>query len=138
MINIQKKNSQDSFTNELVLVQEIKETNLFIKHLLNILLFLGSFSFLIVGLNSYFQIQLLGLFYSSQIVFFPQGIIMSFYGLCGLLISVNQTRLILIKAGEGYNEFNKEKGFMKLYRKGTSGKNSDINITYSLNDILCS
>lgn len=61
---------------------------------------------------------------------------MCFYGTCGIIVSINQIRIMLMKIGEGYNEFNKEKGIMQIYRKGLIGKDSDINIIYPLNDIV--
>ncbi|KAI3666167.1 hypothetical protein L1987_88426 [Smallanthus sonchifolius] len=47
----------------------------------------GSLGFLLVGTSSYLGRNLISLFPSQQIVFFPQGIVMSFYGIAGLFIS---------------------------------------------------
>ncbi|KAK8964696.1 Photosystem I assembly protein Ycf4 [Platanthera guangdongensis] len=44
------------------------------------LLFLGSLGFLVVGISRYLGRNLLSIFLSQQILFFPQGIVMSFYG----------------------------------------------------------
>lgn len=41
-----------------------------------------------------------------------------------------------MNTGEGYNEFNKKTGELKIFRKGTNGEKSNINITYPINDIL--
>ncbi|MBJ6911718.1 hypothetical protein JG661_20855, partial [Vibrio cholerae] len=51
------------------------------------ILFLGSLGFLLVGTSSYLGRNLISLFPSQQIIFFPQGIVMSFYGIAGLFIS---------------------------------------------------
>lgn len=61
---------------------------------------------------------------------------MCFYGTCGVIVGINQIRIILSKIGEGFNEFNKEKGIMQIYRKGPMGENSDVNIIYPLTDIV--
>ncbi|KAM0931954.1 Photosystem I assembly protein Ycf4 [Dioscorea sansibarensis] len=45
------------------------------------ILFLGSLGFLVVGTSSYLGRNLISVFPSQQIIFFPQGIVMSFYGL---------------------------------------------------------
>jgi hypothetical protein len=60
---------------------------------------------------------------------------MTLYGIVGTLISINQYIVLLSNIGEGFNEFNKEKGTMTIFRKGRPGKNEDINIVYPLNDI---
>jgi len=122
------------FKSDTILKNEIFETDVKIKYIFNILLLLGSMSFLIVGLSSYFKHNLLSYLNAEQIIFFPQGLTMCFYGLCGIIISINQFRIILLKIGEGYNEFNKENGTVKIYRKGL--QNSEINITYLLTDIV--
>jgi len=61
---------------------------------------------------------------------------MCFYGTCAIIVSINQIRILLNNVGEGYNEFDKDKGLMKIYRKGFKGKDSDVNIVYSLMDIV--
>lgn len=43
---------------------------------------------------------------------------MCFYGLIGVILSINQFLILYLKIGEGYNEFNKETGMMTIYRKG--------------------
>jgi hypothetical protein len=54
----------------------------------------------------------------------------------GLILSINQLYILYSRIGEGFNEFNKVNGLMKIFRKGFYGKNSDINIVYPLSDIL--
>lgn len=63
---------------------------------------------------------------------------MFFYGSIGLIISTSQFLILYWKVGEGYNEFNKEKGTVKIYRKGYPGKNSssEVELTYEIKDIL--
>lgn len=114
----------------------ILETDKLIKYILNLIILMGSLGFLIVGISSYIKYNLLIFLKADQIIFFPQGLTMCFYGFFGTIISINQTKILLTNVGEGYNEFDKKKDIMKIYRKGLNGKNSDINITYSLKDIL--
>ena len=114
----------------------IRETDKFLKFLLNGIIFTGALCFLIVGLSSYFKYDLIIFLKSENIIFFPQGLTMCFYGLCGTIISINQIIILGKGVGEGYNEFNKSKEIMKIFRKGINGKKSDINIIYSLKEIL--
>ncbi len=122
---------------EKIYIQKIEEGDKIVKYILNSAMFLGSLGFSIAGISSYTRINIIPFINSDTIIFFPQGITMCFYGILGLIISINQILITYYKVGEGYNEFDKEKGIMKIYRKGgLPWKNSDINITYALSDIV--
>lgn len=112
------------------------ENDKFVKWIFNASILLGGIGFLTVGVSSYIKNNLIPFLNADQIIFFPQGITMCFYGTCGIIVSINQIRIMLLKIGEGYNEFNKEKGIMQIYRKGIMGENSDVNIVYPLTDIV--
>jgi hypothetical protein len=43
--------------------------------------------------------------------------------------------MIILDVGSGYNEFNKIENLVKIVRKGFPGKNREILLTYSLNNI---
>ena len=60
---------------------------------------------------------------------------MCFYGFLGLLISLYQWLTIFWRVGEGYNEFNKEKKILKIFRFGFPGKNREINFIYSFDEV---
>lgn len=100
-----------------------------------ITILLASIGFLIVGISSYMGFNIIPFLKSDEIVFFPQGIVMCFYGICGTLLSVYQWLVIIWNVGEGYNKFDKKNQRMKLFRWGFPGKNREINITYGLNEI---
>lgn len=128
---------KDLISTEKLYVQKIEERDKLIKYILNSTMFLGSLGFSIAGFSSYMKTNILPFINSDNIVFFPQGITMCFYGILGLIISINQVLISYYKVGEGYNEFNKEKGTMRVYRKGGILWNkTDIDITYALKDIL--
>lgn len=118
---------------ELIYKEYIIESYKPIKYLLNCIIISGSLGFLSVGISSYLKYDIIPFLKADQIIFFPQGLTMCFYGFCGILVGMNQMRILILKIGEGYNEFNKEQGTMTIVRRGA---NSDINITYPLNDIL--
>lgn len=95
----------------------------------------GSLGFLFTGVTSYF-----GLTFSEQsstqaIPFFPQGLLMSFYGSLGILLSLYWWFLILWNVGGGFNEFNKKDGFIRIFRWGYPGKNRKIDLSYALKDV---
>lgn len=122
--------------NEYLLYEEIKETDKLIKYLLSFIMLLGATGFLLVGISSYLKYNIVPMLKSEEIIFFPQGITMCFYGTLGTIISILQIKTLSSNIGEGFNEFNKETGKLRVFRKGFKGKESDIDLSYSLNDIL--
>ena len=121
---------------ESLLREEIKEADNVIKYVLNTVMLLGSTGFLITGISSYIKMNIISFLDASQIIFFPQGITMCFYGTLGLIFSINQFLIAYLKVGEGFNEFNKVTGTVRIFRKGFLKKDSDVDITYPLKDIV--
>nr|YP_010346516.1 hypothetical chloroplast RF4 [Solanum cajanumense]UNZ90347.1 hypothetical chloroplast RF4 [Solanum cajanumense] len=81
------------------------------------ILFLGSLGFLLVGTSSYLGRNLLSFFPPQQIIFFPQGIVMSFYGIAGLFISSYLWCTISWNVGSGYDRFDSNKYHLFYYSK---------------------
>ena len=98
-------------------------------------LFIGGFGFLLAGLSSYLKINLLPLANPTELVFIPQGIIMIFYGTLSISLSAYTLLTIVWDIGSGYNEYNKSENLVKIVRRGFPGKNREILLTYSLNNI---
>lgn len=98
-------------------------------------IFFGSVGFLATGLSSYFNINFFYILNSKNIIFFPQGLIMCFYGFLGLIFSVYLWLTILWSVGGGFNEFNKSEGVVRIFRWGFPGKNRRILLEYNLNQI---
>ena len=98
-------------------------------------LFIGGFGFLLAGLSSYLKINLLPLANPTELVFIPQGIIMIFYGTLSISLSVYILLTVVWDIGSGYNEYNKSENLVKIVRRGFPGKNREILLTYSLNNI---
>jgi hypothetical protein len=97
----------------------------------------GSIGFLFTGITAYFATSTNGnAILNNQIVpFFPQGLLMSFYGSLGVLLSLYWWFLIYWNVGGGFNEFNKKDGFIRVFRWGYPGKNRKIDLSYSLKDV---
>ena len=96
---------------------------------------IGATGFLITGASSYFEHNLLFFLDASEIKFFPQGLVMSFYGVAGSLLATYLWLTINWEVGAGYNEFNKDEGIMRIFRYGFPGKNRRINLVTPLQDI---
>lgn len=99
------------------------------------ILFIGGLGFLLSGLSSYFNFNLLPFANPKELVFIPQGIIMAFYGSAALMISFYIFLTIIWDVGGGYNEFNKKEKLVRIIRKGFPGKNRNIFLVYPFNNI---
>ena len=100
-----------------------------------ITLSLGGLGFLLAGFSSYFNINFLPFTNTKELIFIPQGIVMTFYGSLALCLSVYISLTIFWDIGGGYNEYNKIENLVKIVRKGFPGKNREILLTYSLNSV---
>lgn len=121
------------------------------------IILMGSFGFLFTGISSYistttsslpvdsnvqniiqfpFLSSILQNFQSNgNINFFPQGLLMCFYGSLGFLLSIYWWCLIFWNVGGGFNEFNKKDNFIRIFRWGYPGKNRKIDLYYTLKDV---
>lgn len=99
------------------------------------ILLLGSLGFILVGISSYLGRNLISLFPPQQIIFFPQGIVMSFYGIAGLFISAYLWCTIALNVGSGYDFFDKKEGIVCIFRWGFPGKNRRICLRFLIKEI---
>ena len=95
----------------------------------------GGLAFFITGFASFLQKGLFLFNQSKTIAFFPQGLIMCFYGCLGLLFGFYLWCTIFWKVGDGFNEFNKNQGFVRIFRWGLPGKNRIIDFQYKIDEI---
>jgi hypothetical protein len=96
---------------------------------------LGSFGFLFTGISSYLGFSLIPGLINTDITFFPQGLLMCFYGSLGFILSIYWWLLIFWNVGGGFNEFNKKNGTIRIFRWGYPGKNRRIDLSYLLKDV---
>lgn len=96
---------------------------------------IGGVGFLLAGLSSYFQVNLLIVSDPTDLQFIPQGIALTFYGVAGSLVSLYLWLVILWDVGGGYNEFNKKTNKVKIFRWGYPGKNRRIELENDLKNI---
>jgi hypothetical protein len=96
---------------------------------------IGGIGFLLAGLSSYLQVNLLIVSDPTDLQFIPQGIALTFYGVAGSLVSLYLWLVILWDVGGGYNEFNKNTNKVKIFRWGYPGKNRRIELEHNLNEI---
>lgn len=99
------------------------------------IMLLGGIAFLLTGIASYFKFEFLSTLKSPNIQFFPQGLVMCFYGFLGLILGLYIWFVILLNLGEGFNEFNLKTGQVRIFRWGFPGKNRRIDLSYPIQDI---
>lgn len=121
--------------NNNVLTQKVLGSRRFSNYWWATVVFLGAGGFLLAGLSSYFQKNLLLVTDATQLVFVPQGLVMGLYGIAGLLLALYLWLAILWDLGGGYNEFNRETDQIKIFRWGFPGKNRRIEIDFCTEDV---
>ena len=104
-------------------------------YLWTIITFIGGSGFFLAGLSSYLGVQLLPFADTKEIVFIPQGIVMTFYGTVGLLLSAFLLATIYLNVGGGYNLYDKKNRKVEIFRLGFPGNKKEICLLYSMKDI---
>ena len=95
----------------------------------------GGVGFLLAGLSSYLQTNLLIVSDTSNLQFIPQGIALTFYGVAGLLLATYLWLIVTWNVGGGYNEFNKETEKVIISRLGYPGKNRQVEVNIPINEV---
>jgi len=127
--------TQTISASDRILRQPILGSRRLSNYLLASVVTLGGVGFLLAGLSSYLHQDLLPLGDPSQLIFIPQGIAMGFYGVAGTALALYLWLVIVLDVGGGYNEFNRETGFVKIFRWGYPGKNRQIEVGCRIEDV---
>lgn len=99
------------------------------------IILLGSIGFFLVGIGSYLNIYIATLNSNNSFLFIPQGVVMTFYGMTGILISSFIWYTIILDVGSGYNEFNNNTGTITIFRLGFLGKNRILKLEYKIKEV---
>lgn len=99
------------------------------------LVLIGASGFLLVSFSSYIGKDIIPFISSQSIVFTPQGLVMCFYGIGGLFLSIYLWCAIFWGVGSGYNEFDRREGIISLFRWGFPGENRRIRIRFFIQDV---
>nr|YP_010760387.1 photosystem I assembly protein Ycf4 [Cuscuta micrantha]WEY30365.1 photosystem I assembly protein Ycf4 [Cuscuta micrantha] len=91
------------------------------------ILFFGSLEFIFVGTSSYLSLNFIS--------FFPQGMVMTFYGISGLFISLYLSSMLLWNVGGGYDHFDKRRGVIFIFRWLFPGRNRRLLLRFFMKDI---
>jgi hypothetical protein len=95
----------------------------------------GATGFIVVGLSSYFNQDIVSFFPSQSITFIPQGVVMCFYGIGGVGLSLYLLFAIFWNVGSGYNEFDRCEGVISIFRWGFPGKDRRIRSRFLVEDV---
>merc|ERR1711920_980533 len=96
---------------------------------------LGGLGFFLTGISSFLHFNVLPIIHSEEVQPFPQGITLVFYGTAGLLLTAYLIALIQWNVGGGSNEYDLQKGEVKITRLGYPGKNRRITVNIPLDDV---
>ncbi len=120
--------------NQKILIQPVLGSRRFSNFFWAVVVSMGGIGFLLTGLSSYLQVNLLPISHPIDLVFFPQGAALTFYGVAGTLLAIYLWSAILLDIGGGYNEFNQETGYITIFRNGFPGKNRRIELKSKIAD----
>nr|YP_009314505.1 Photosystem I assembly protein Ycf4 [Liagoropsis maxima]SCW22759.1 Photosystem I assembly protein Ycf4 [Liagoropsis maxima] len=95
----------------------------------------GGLGFFLAGLSSYSGNNLLPFTNASELIFIPQGVIMTFYGTTALFLSAFLWLTIIWDIGGGYNKFDIANGIITIFRFGFPGKNRTVRLEYPIQEI---
>lgn len=126
-------------TTNKTLQQNLRQNVLGSRRLSNLLwaviVTIGGVGFLLAGLSSYLQTNLLIVSDTSQLQFIPQGVALTFYGVAGSLLATYLWLLLVWDVGGGYNNFDKEANKATIFRQGYPGKNRQVELEIPLEEI---
>lgn len=134
--NFDNKQKKPNLIRRYIILGERRISN----YIWTFIVFFGSCGFLLTGISSFYHLNSEPNFFSliptiKDLSFFPQGLLMSFYGSLGFLLSFYWAFNIFWNIGGGFNEFNKKEGKIRIFRWGYPGKNRRIDLSYSLKDV---
>lgn len=127
--------AQTTSTDNAILRQQVLGSRRFSNYWWATVVSGGAGGFLLAGLSSYLQVNLLPFTNPTELMFVPQGLVMSLYGIAGLLLALYLWLTILWDLGGGYNEFNRQTSRAIIFRWGYPGKNRRIEISCPLEDV---
>lgn len=122
-------------SNNLLKRDVIVGSRRFSNFFLAFVLFFGGLGFLLTGISSYFQKNFLFFINSLELAFLPQGLVMTFYGVVAISLSIYISLTIFWDVGSGYNEFDKQNELVRIVRRGFPGKNRQILLVYAFKNI---
>merc|ERR1712124_138948 len=110
---------------------KLKKTNRFIRRdvflgarsISNYIFRTGSFffglRFIVVGLSSAIKKEIFDFNITKEVVFFPQGMVITFYGIGFFILRVYFFLRVFTDTGSGFNEYDKKKKkVVRIFRKG--------------------
>lgn len=103
--------------------------------LITLILYLAGISFVLAGLSSFLNKQLLPFTDTTKLDFLPQGIVMIFYGFLAIIVAIFLTAGIVWNVGSGYNEFSKTDNLIRIVRRNFPGQNKIVFLTYPINTV---
>jgi hypothetical protein len=121
--------------NNQILRQEVLGSRRLSNYAIATIVTIGGVGFLLAGISSYIRVNLLPIGSATDLIFFPQGLAMTFYGVAGVLFCLYLWLTIFLDVGGGYNEFDRQTGQFKIFRWGFLGKNRKVEVVRAIADV---
>jgi hypothetical protein len=102
----------------------------FNNYLFRRILFIGGLRFFATGYSSWRQKSFFPFIDTTEIKFLPQGITICFYGILAIRLGLYLFLRRFWAVGRGFNEYDKEKQQIRLFRWGFPGKNRRLEFFY--------
>jgi hypothetical protein len=102
----------------------------FNNYLFRRMLFIGGLRFFATGYSSWRQKSFFPFIDTTEIKFLPQGITIFFYGILAIRLGLYLFLRRFWAVGRGFNEYDKEKQQIRLFRWGFPGKNRRLEFFY--------
>jgi len=99
------------------------------------IIYFGGLGFLVTGISSWVRKDLFPFININEIQFFPQGLTICFYGTLAIILRLYLSTRRIFSIGRGFNEYNKEKQQIHIFRWGFPGKNRRLNFFYTFSEI---
>jgi hypothetical protein len=93
-------------------------------------LLMGGLRFFVTGFSSWRQKNLLPFIDTTEVKFLPQGVVICFYGVLAIRLGLYLFLRRFWAVGRGFNEYDKERKQIRLFRWGFPGKNRRIEFFY--------
>jgi hypothetical protein len=103
--------------------------------MLSLLITIGGLCFLIVGITTFIKQNFETPY--QVLPFFPQGMVLIFYGTIGTLLGIFQGLTMWWNIGWGFCELDNVSKEVCIYRQGYPGKNEEIRLIFSFKDLNC-
>jgi hypothetical protein len=95
----------------------------------------GGLWFLVIAISSFYGASILPFVDFVNIPALPNGLVRGGYGTVGVALGLYNFSLFFLKYGSGFNEYNREKKNIRIFRWSVPGSQRRIELVFNLEDV---